>query len=109
MTNYAEPTLLAVFPIPVAPVLRRGVRNNEVETVTVRVFSGPSFAFDVEGPELAGHVFSIAEIRPRNPQSKTTVCAMIRSNIAELAATAFVTLLVVFAVDSNNRIQRRTL
>jgi len=29
-------------------------------------------------------------------------------NIAGLAATPFVALLVVFAVDSNNRIQRRT-
>jgi hypothetical protein len=49
---------------------------------------GPSFAFDVEGLELAGHVFSIAEIRPPNPPSKATVCAMTKGNIAELAAIA---------------------
>jgi hypothetical protein len=48
----------------------------------------------------------------RNPSSeptvKTTVCAETTSNIAELAATAMIALLVVFAIDSNNRIQRRT-
>jgi hypothetical protein len=48
----------------------------------------------------------------RNPSSepavKTTVCAVTTSNTAELAATAFVTLVVVFAVDSNNRMRRRT-
>ncbi|HYT08262.1 MAG TPA: hypothetical protein VEL77_11490, partial [Rugosimonospora sp.] len=80
---------------------------DEVEAVAVRVFAGPSFAFDVEGLELAGHVFSIAEIRPPNPPSKATVCAMTKGNIAELAAIV-IALLVVFAVNSNNRIQRRT-
>jgi len=33
-------------------------------------------------------VFSIAEIRPPNPPSKATVCAMTKGNIAELAAIA---------------------
>jgi hypothetical protein len=74
----------------------------------VEILAGASFAFDVERLELACHVFSIAKIRPPNQQSKATVCTMTRSNIAELAAIALVALLVVFAVDSNNRIQRRT-
>jgi hypothetical protein len=104
----AEPPLLAVLPVPVAPVLRRGACDDEVETVAVRVLARPSFAFDVERLELASHVFSLAKIRPPNPRSKATVCVVTRGNIAELAATAFVALLVVFAVDSNNRIQRRT-
>ena len=47
--------------VPVAPVLRRGACDDEVETVAVRVFAGPSFAFDVERLEPAGHVFSLAK------------------------------------------------
>jgi hypothetical protein len=35
--------------------------DDEVETVAVRVFARPSFAFDVEWLELAGHVFSLAK------------------------------------------------
>jgi len=48
------------------------------------------------------------KIHPPNPRAETTVCAVTRGNIAELAATAFVALLVRFAVGSNNRIQRST-
>jgi hypothetical protein len=54
-------------------------------------------------------MYSPREIRPPNPRSKATVCALGRGNIAERAATAFVALRVVFAVDSNNRIRRRNL
>src|SRR5579863_6057782 len=48
------------------------------------------------------------EIRPPNLRSKPTVCAVTGGNIAELAATAFVALVVVLPVISNSRIQRRT-
>jgi hypothetical protein len=92
--------------VPVAPVLRRGARDDEVETVAIRIFTGPRFACDVEPFELAGHVSPLAEIRPPNPRSKATVRAVSSGNIAALAATAFIALLVVFAVDSNNRIWR---
>jgi len=47
--------------IPVAPVLGGSARDDEVESVAVRVFSRPNFAFDVERLELAGHVFSLAK------------------------------------------------
>jgi hypothetical protein len=47
-------------------------------------------------------------MHPPNPRPEATVCAVTRGNIAELAATAFIALLVVFAVASNNGIQRRT-
>jgi hypothetical protein len=53
-------------------------------------------------------MFSLAEIRPPNPLAKPTICGVTRGSIAELAATPFVTQIVVFAVDSYNRIQRRT-
>jgi hypothetical protein len=45
-------------------------------------------------------------MHPPNPEA--TVCAVTWGNIAELAATAFIALVVVFAVASNNGIQRRT-
>jgi hypothetical protein len=43
-----------------------------------------------------------------NPQPEAAVCAVTRGNIRKLAATAFIALIVVFAVASNNGIQRRT-
>jgi hypothetical protein len=50
---------------------------------------------------------------PRNPSSEPTAKGYglrgdTRGDIAERAATAFIALLIVFAVDSNNWIQRRT-
>ena len=47
------------------------------------------------------------KVYPPNPRLKTAF-AVISSNIAKLAAKAFVALLAGFAVDSNNRIQRST-
>ena len=47
-------------------------------------------------------------IRPPTPRSKATICAVTRGNIAELAATAFVALLIVLLSVRNDRIQRRT-
>jgi hypothetical protein len=44
------------------------------------------------------------DIPPPTPRSEATVCAVTGGNIAELAATAFVALLIVL----NDRIQRRT-
>src|SRR6266481_9816071 len=67
-----------------------------------------NFAFDFERLEFCPPSVLHREIRPPTPRSKATVCAVTRGNIAELAATALIALLVVFAVDSNNRIQRRT-
>jgi len=52
-------------------------------------------------------MYSPREIRPPNLRSKPTVCAVSRGKIAELVATAFVALLVVLAVDSNDRLRRR--
>jgi hypothetical protein len=76
------------------------------ETVAVSIFAGPSFTFDVERLELADHVIHRREIRPPSPRSTPAVCTVTIGSIAELAATAAIALLVVFGVDSNNRIQR---
>jgi hypothetical protein len=103
-----KPTLLAILPVPIVLVLRCGACDDEIETVAVGVLARPSFTFDIERSELAGHVFPLAKIRPPNPRLKPTVRAVTGGTIAELAATAFVALIVVFAVGSYNRIQRRT-
>lgn len=43
-----------------------------------------------------------------NPQPEAAVCAVTRGNIRKLAATAFIALIVVFAVASNNGIKDET-
>jgi hypothetical protein len=52
---------LAVLAVSIDPVLRRRALHDEIETVAVSIFTGPSFAFDVERLELARHVFPLAK------------------------------------------------
>jgi hypothetical protein len=56
-----EPALLAVLGVSIDPVLRRRALHDEIEAVTVSIFAGPSFAFDVERLELASHAFPLAK------------------------------------------------
>ena len=62
--------------------------DDEVEIV-------PNFAFDFERLEPCPPSILHREIRPPTPRSEATLCAVTRGNIAELAATAFVPLLIV--------------
>jgi hypothetical protein len=103
----AQPALLAVLPVQVFQLLDAALKRRG-RAIAVRLFAGPNFAFSVERLELAGPCVLPREIHPPNPRPEATVCAVTRGNIAELAATAFIALLVVFAVDSNNGVQKRT-
>ena len=61
--------------------------HDEVESVR-------NFALDVDELEPCPSVLH-PEIRPPTPRLEATVCAVTKGNIAELAATAFVALLIV--------------
>ena len=52
------PSLFAVFPVAIALVLRSRSRDDEIEAFAVGVFSGASFAFNVERFEFSSHVVS---------------------------------------------------
>lgn len=52
-------------------------------------------------------MFLNAKIRPLTPRSEATICAVTTGKIAELAATAFVALLIVL-LSVGDQIQRRT-
>jgi len=65
-------------------------------------------AFDFERLEPRPPCVLHREIRPPTPRSEATVYEVTKGNIAKQAATALVALLIVFAVSSNDGIQRRT-
>src|SRR4029077_19084126 len=90
-----ESALLAVLPVPIAPVLRCHAHDDKVKPIAIRYWPGRVSRSTSSGLSLPATMFLLCEIRPPNPRPKATVCAVTTGNIAELAATAFVALLVV--------------
>lgn len=74
----------------------------DLHTAVLPFFRFRSYAI-TEGatPDLCGTA-SKTRNRPPTPRSEATVCAVTKGNIAELAAKAFVALIVVFAVERSD-------
>jgi hypothetical protein len=69
------------------------LRQRMIEDMTIRKLA-PKTQHDFERPEPCPPSVHHREIRPPIPRSKPTICAVTRGNIAELAATTFVALII---------------